>query len=302
MTRHVLGTIHSDVDPDAPSRKHHTLDIFSELTEEEYSELSEAQNTLSSFLHDSQMFMMVAWNFNELVAQIATYAQSYAGKQPEIFTIRPIYINLNRAFLNLLASVRSYLDFMDRSLKARFGQDSDIAVSFGKKCSREYDENFSYRFLYRLRNYAQHKGFPIGRITWGQRESQLDPMKPEIFLDLFIVRDQILADFDWGPVEPEVKALPELIDLAPHTVAFMDSLSAIHLQAIRDLFHTLEESARQVVAFGGRIAGRPGQPVIFELEDEAKETLRNISHQPLLLELANRITTGQLEAVIRRPG
>ncbi len=302
MTKHVLGTIQSDTDPDEPSRKHHKLDIVNELTADEYAELSEAQRELSSFLNDSQLFMMVAWNFNELVDLISTYVQSYANKDSEIFDTKPISINLNRTFLNLLASVRSYLDFMDRSLKARFGQNSEIALNFGKKCSQEYDDNFSYRFLYRLRNYAQHKGFPIGRITLGQRPSQADPKKPEIYLDVFIVRDQLLADFDWGSVAPEVQALPEFIDVAPHTVAFMDSLSAIHLQIIRDLFQTLEDSAQRVVAYGERIVGRPGQPVIFELEGDTEDHLRNLSHQPLLLELANRIASGHLESVIRHPG
>jgi hypothetical protein len=103
----VLGTVRHEVDPEDASRKRHNFELLSELTPEEFVELLEAQRTLDRFLQDSQLFMIVAWNYNEFIELNSTYLQAYTNKHFEIFDIKPININLNRAFINLLASIRS---------------------------------------------------------------------------------------------------------------------------------------------------------------------------------------------------
>lgn len=300
MTRFVLGTIRSEPDAQDPSRLHHNLDLAIELAPEEKVELEAAQQALNGFLHDSQLFMIVAWNFNELGDLISAYLRAYAEKHTEVFIEKPIHLNVNRAFLNLLASIRSYLDFMDRLMKRRFGRQSEPVRRFRTRCSQEYDSNLSYRFLYKLRNYAQHKGFPIGRISWGQRPSDGETSTPEVYLDVFIVRDEIQSDFDWGSMTQEVARLPELIDPAPHTISMMESLSAIHLHCIQELFDTLEDAAQMIVRFGERLSDRSGQPAVFEVADDASP-LRTLRHWPLDIQLASNIAGGNLEDVIRQP-
>jgi hypothetical protein len=300
MTRFILGTIRSEPDAQDPSRLHHNLDLAVELTPEENEQLETAQQALSGFLNDSQLFMIVAWNFNELGDLISAYLRAYAEKRTEVFTEMPIHLNVNRAFLNLLASIRSYLDFMDRLMNRRFGRQSAPVRRFRSRCSQEYDSNLSYRFLYKLRNYAQHKGFPIGRISLGQRPSNGEISKPERYLDVFIVRDEILEDFDWGSMAQEVGRMPELIDPAPHTISMMESLSAIHLHCVQELFDTLEGAALEIVRFGEQLSDRPGQPAVFEVADDALP-LRTLRHWRLDIQLASSIAGGNLEDVIRHP-
>lgn len=297
MTNFMVGTIQTTEDAEEPSRKHHHLEFVSKLTPEEYNKLSEALRTLNGFMQDSQLFMMATWNFNEFMELIAKYLQAYIKKDINNFVQKPIKINLNRAFLNLLSSIRSYLDFMERLLKKRYGEESVLFSNFKKSCSREYDGYFSYRFLYNLRHYAQHKGFPISNISWGQRPDPNDPRKAIFYLEVFLLRDEILNDFDWRGLENEVKDLPEKIDIIQHTLVFMEALSRIHVQVINDLFHTLIDSAQQIILFSERLTGKEGEPVVFEFEGDVMN-IRQLSHTSIPIKLAQHIVDGQLVDVL----
>jgi len=272
--------------------------MVAELSSAENQELLQAQQTINSFLQDSEMFMIVSWNYSEFVDLVATYLKAYIEKATTVFVDRPIYMNLNRSFINLLSSMRSYLDFMDKLLVNRYGTDSGFRARFRQRCRREYDDNLSYRFLYKLRNYSQHKGFPIGAISWGVAPSRDDPRKPDYFLHISAKRDSILRDFDWGPLTREIRALPEAIDILAHAGSMMESLSSIHPQTIKSIFATLGEAAHVVLEFGGRIARNEGQPVVFETEGDFRDQ-KKIAHRTLDIDMAARIASGRLEDVIR---
>jgi len=202
MVKYMIGTIQTEDDESEPSRKQHHLELVSELAPFEHEYLLEALKTVNEFLQDSQLFMIATWNFRELTELIDSYLHNYIKKDFKAFVQKPIYINVNRAFLNFLSSIRSYLDFMERLLKKRYGEESAIFENFKTNCSTEYDSNFSYRFLYNLRHYAQHKGFPLGEIKWGQQPSSDNPSMVMFYLEVSIMRDEILNNFDWKNLDP----------------------------------------------------------------------------------------------------
>jgi hypothetical protein len=68
----------------------------------------------------------------------------------------------NRHMLNILTSMRTFLDHTETDLKRRFGKDSLQIAAFEKECTRQYDSRFAYRFLSKFRNYTQHCGLPVG--------------------------------------------------------------------------------------------------------------------------------------------
>lgn len=69
-------------------------------------------------------------------------------------------IEVNRHILNYLSSTRTYIDHVARLLKK-----INLSEEFELKISNIYDENFSYRFYSRLRNYSQHKGIPLTYVS-----------------------------------------------------------------------------------------------------------------------------------------
>jgi hypothetical protein len=74
-------------------------------------------------------------------------------------------LNLNRYIMNLLTAVRTFLDHTERNLTHRHGKDSEQFQAFKKATAEAYDSSFAYRFLYKLRNYVQHRGMPIGKMS-----------------------------------------------------------------------------------------------------------------------------------------
>lgn len=295
MKRFVLGTFQTDATPsNAPSR-HHRMHLISDLSSEEYEELKGAIATLSRFMHDSHLFLIAEWNLAEFVELITSYKAAYVEKRLRDFVQKPINININRAFLNLLSSIRSYLDFMQRLLKNRFGDDSQIIHKFKHYCRAEYDGNFSYRFLYNLRHYAQHKGFPVNSISLGQNRTN-DPNRIEHYLEVRILRDQILNDFDWRTLKREIEKLPTEIDVLTHTVAFIESLRRIHLQIINDLFLTLTDDATIVLKYAERVPGGEDLLKIFEIDGDI-QNLKNVKELPVPVKLAQKIINGNIEEI-----
>lgn len=67
-------------------------------------------------------------------------------------------IQLNRIFLNLLSSFRSFIDHAETSI-AR--QDAKLMTAFKSAQSAEYDSNDHYRLFWELRNFSQHCALPI---------------------------------------------------------------------------------------------------------------------------------------------
>jgi len=294
----MVGTIQTINENEEPSRRHLNFEFVSELSPEEYNKVTEALTTLNKFLEDSQLFMIVTWNFNEFMELIAYYLHSLLIKDVDTFIQKPINININRVFLNLLSSIRSYLDFMERLLKKRFGEGSVIFNNFKQTCAKEYDNNISYRFLYNLRHYAQHKGFPINSISMGQERSPDHSRGRNYYLHISIPRDEILKDFDWRGLEDEIKSLPEKIDVIQNSAAFMESLNRIHIQVINDLFRTLADSAQQVLLISKRLVGKDGEPMIFVFEGDVKN-LRDLHHISLPVKLARHIVDGQLSDIFQ---
>lgn len=60
----------------------------------------------------------------------------------------------------ILSSLRAFDDRTSHSLSRRYGKGSPEVEKFKESLSFEYDNEFAYRFMYKLRNYSQHCGAP----------------------------------------------------------------------------------------------------------------------------------------------
>jgi hypothetical protein len=110
-----------------------------------------------------------------------------------------------------LSSIRTYLDHTETRLKREYGLASEEYKIFKTETSRTYDENFAYRFLYKLRNYSQHCGLPAGLLEVSSfSENEL----PKYILKLSLLRDDLLQNFKWGnQVTEELCKQEEVFDI-----------------------------------------------------------------------------------------
>jgi hypothetical protein len=295
MSKIFLGTIQTTfLKPNEPEKRH-SINLAVELSEDEFKKVSGAIAVINNFMQDSQIFMIATWNFAEFIELIDSYILAYINKDANYFEQKPIDININRTFLNLLSSLRSYLDFMERLLKKRYGNNSNIFKNFKKNSSLEYDNNFSYRFLFNLRHYAQHKGFPIGSISLGQKPNKNNPQKTEYFLNIRFVRDQLLQEFDWRNLEDDIKKLPEKIEVMPYIISFIESVKKIHVQTIIEMCVTLSDSAALILNNVKKLGNNEGTIAVFEADDINE--MKNLKHTLVPVNLCQKIVEGKLSEI-----
>ncbi|MEX6095563.1 hypothetical protein, partial [Morganella morganii] len=130
------------------------------LTNEEIEWYDTQKDILMEFVNDFSLVEYVNLNYesflellNETVIKIAK-EPSFIGSYP--FKNFPFL--LNTRILNYMMSVKTLLDHMETKINRRYGEASTEFVEFKALTANEFDSKFSYRFMYKLRNFVQHCG------------------------------------------------------------------------------------------------------------------------------------------------
>jgi hypothetical protein len=143
------------------------------LSEAEYSTIINASEALQSVLHIEELWDSTVQNYIELETEFLTAATHSMVKEIQSYDeFHDVRLAFTRRLGNLLQTCRAYLDQTDRLLKS-MGRD-DLASAFQEFRRNEYDGNFSYRFMEKLRNYGQHRGLPMHGVTFHSRWEDID--------------------------------------------------------------------------------------------------------------------------------
>lgn len=137
-------------------------EIVDRIDEDTFLKLKAYSKCLESFFEDYQGY----WIFQSNVASFDSYLSkdhsktllrsSLSETEREI-----VKIQVNRKFLNILSSFRSFIDHAGTTVSRQKSEGIDLTQAFKEAQSSEYDQNEYYRFLWELRNFAQHCSLPI---------------------------------------------------------------------------------------------------------------------------------------------
>jgi hypothetical protein len=145
-----------------------TIQIEDEITTEQHRELIQAIKEIQNLENNRRLFEIVFRNKNEFVETVNRDAEKMMGSL-SVAGNREIYfehhLNFNRLFLNYLSSIKTFIDHNDRAIKKKFGDNSIEALEFKKITHYYFDNFFCYRFLIKLRDYAQHCGMPLSNFN-----------------------------------------------------------------------------------------------------------------------------------------
>ena len=186
------------------------------LTPEQYNEYTEYIGILRAYSTDQRLFRLVEMNYDDLKKRVEHYNRLYVKDEQKMdfIEIELIYLDINRLILNLLSSVRTYLDHTETRLKRKYGNLSEQYKLFQTTTATAFDNFFAYRFLYKVRNYAQHCGLPSGSVeinSSGDAEG-----KTVNTMNIYFVRDHLLNVYDsWGPVKDELSKMDDQFDVLP---------------------------------------------------------------------------------------
>jgi hypothetical protein len=193
----------------------------------------------------------------------------------------------NLRALNVLSSVRTFLDHTETAYKRRYGKTSPELSRFKKACSDAYDSSFSYRFTSKLRNYAQHCGLPIQEVRFESQLTDRATMSVAHRLAMLSYRDRLLAGFHgWGQVAKELRGMPEKIDIAEHLDGLMSALRGVYAAAAQPRAEELGAAVRTLSELLSAVDLGAGRPCLVEgFENYSKSEPWNLTLKWLHLDL-----------------
>lgn len=164
-----------------------------------------------------------------------------------------------------LAVGRLYLVSSEDFMRVRFGDPSDQLERFRTTTHQAFDTYPGYRFMYNLRDYAQHCGVPASGVTVGRGDAQLR------VLDLYLHRsDLLVAHFEWSShAKKLLEDFPEQIAVTPLLIDAMSGYSAIEDEVLRILVEACASALPQMREAVQRIGLAAGEQhaAVFRYED-----------------------------------
>ena len=147
--------------------------------------------------------------------------------------------------MNFLSAFRTFLDHTETNLKRRHGTNSERLAAFEAATSNAFDSSISYRFLSQLRNYVQHCGMPVGKISIHVDFDEEKNQPVSQYLELLFSRDLLLSNFKgWHKmVMPDLEAMPEYFPIRPHVDDMMVQIDDIQRAVI------VAESPSMLISF-----------------------------------------------------
>ncbi len=188
---------------------------------------------------------------------------------------------LRRVLLNWLNSIRLFDDHNRARFVRSYGDPSPELDAYKLARSEIYDEISSYRFMFELRNYAQHCGeVPV--------QAQIRQDAAGNSLDLHFDRDELLRQFgNWKRVKPDLESGPEHIGLDTPIEETMVAVTRL-AQKVAELdmprFTQSIQAIQEVV--GPPLEDPNHRPTIFRMRptvDDSGEEVMKIDIAPVFL-------------------
>lgn len=232
-----------------------------ELNENEYNMYLTALNEIYEMDDRISLFHMVYINYLDFENYMRDICNNI-GIYPYCHSKIKNYVNnLNCKFNNFLSSVRLLLDHFDRKLKYKYGKESDRCYLFKTKKAELYDSYFSYRFIYKLRNYVQHNNVAITNLDI---EKNVDGVKLNISLN----KDYLLRDYKWGDVKKDLENKEDLIEVFPLMEEMLDNLKELVRIIIKDELFEINQSVDFINNLIKEIDNSHA-PIIFEYSENS---------------------------------
>lgn len=214
-----------------------------EIDSTRFKALKKARETLIGALSIEEKYDLLFSNYIDLERECLNYATesmvkgllSYEG-------FSDARQNINRKIVNFLTSARLYVDHIQKNIKSCLDDSSGFNVK--AVMSKQYDKNFSYRFMEALRNYVQHSGLAIHYIStptrWvEEREERCLEFRIKVFSD----REVLKESKNFKAIV--LREMPEKVDIVKLARSYMASINIVHI-SIREAVMKNVEDARKL--------------------------------------------------------
>ncbi|MDQ3816856.1 MAG: hypothetical protein M3247_06740 [Thermoproteota archaeon] len=214
-----------------------SCDDFIGISREEYENVCIAQKKLAEALNIEEKFNFVLENYVEYEQGLLNSSvDTMMFSAPDwSYSVNEIH-KINRRLINLLTTCRLYTDSIKHDINLLFEGDTSKVENLKQQMSNEYGSNIGYRVFEALRNYAQHRSFPVHNMGHAWRRVEKESgifIKHTVAPSIDVA--QLKADGGFKPkVLQELQSLGAHVDIKPLLARYIESLNRIH-SFIRDL-------------------------------------------------------------------
>lgn len=139
-----------------------------DISESRFEEIRSAKKLLLHCLFVEEKYDLALQNYAAFERILVDHALNNLVFSPVSSSEIINGINLiNLPLINLLSTCRLYLDHTVHHVREMFGDDSSVEEAFVVKTNEQYDSSLGYRALSAMRNYVQHRGYPVHCISIG---------------------------------------------------------------------------------------------------------------------------------------
>lgn len=232
------------------------------INNSEYLSYIEAKSYISNFNKTQDLITAIHINnekYHALEHKVRNVFQQNGIIEPNLSST--FVMDLNRLLLNYLSSIFAFLDHTRERL-SKDPNEMKLKV-FDAARKKYYDNYFSYRFIYSLRNYTQHQTNPIKSLP---TEKFIDNNKIIRRITIGVERDSLIVSKKFkNNLNEELESLPEYIDLLPYIFEMTENLKKLNISIIEQELSELHSSYKVINELIKEIPSniKKGIPCIF---------------------------------------
>lgn len=256
------------------------FDGFIEIDEAEYTRIKSARENLFEALFLEEKLDLVTANFYEYETDLLSIAsQMMIFNDDDHFSMNRQRNLVSRRIVNLLTAGRMYLDQSVQHVANIYGKDSEILSRVKSEISLQYDQSLGFRVMEALRNYVQHRGFPIHTLLFSYKRVGTDA-EPQLLYRVIPIISVTELNEDGNFKKSVLKELDTIqnknqVDARPLIRDYIESISKIHEKIRKIIRPDLEEYERVLNdtiqkfknKFGEQIP-LAGLAIVIEQDDE----------------------------------
>jgi hypothetical protein len=208
---------------------------YVDISEDDYKRIKVAIANLFELLFFEENLDLVTENFQEYEAELLLIAsRDTIFNDDNYFSTSHDRVIVSRRIVNLLSACRMYLDQCVHHITNIYGENSDNVKMLKDEIASQYDKNFGFRVMEALRNYTQHRGFPIQSVRFSGEWIDIDNTELSRLVHTVVplINPSILADDNnfKRAVLDEMLAIKSNggIDIRPLIRTYIECIGKVH--------------------------------------------------------------------------
>lgn len=248
---------------------------YIDISANDFVRIKTAKDNIFTLLGIEEKFDMLLQNYLEYEQTLLSLALGHMVSHSLTWDVFQDAIFLvNRRLSNLLTICRQYIDQVKHDFSTIYDGNAEVNAKVAISFSRQYDHLLGYRVMEALRNYTQHRAFPVTRLSY---PTSWEDRKTGRFLNF-----RVRADLDvvnvLGDERFKVSVLKELKELGQDSVdltrcarEYVQGLACAHSE-LRELTQRDTQPWEQIIfdtlqQYGDHISEVPHRVVAYRLSD-----------------------------------